>query len=159
MQQVTVHGGIDWVFDDGGRAAAGFRGETGDCVTRAIAIATGLPYSEVYAAINDAATAERPGARRGRRSSARTGVFKPTSRKYIASLGWAWTPTMGIGTGCKVHLRRAELPAGRLIVAVSKHMVAVIDGVVHDTSDPSRDGTRCVYGYWTAPRDSMKGRM
>ena len=22
------------------------------------------------------------------------------------------------------------------------------DGVVHDTYDPSRDGTRCVYGYW-----------
>lgn len=21
-------------------------------------------------------------------------------------------------------------------------------GMVHDTFDPSRDGTRCVYGYW-----------
>jgi hypothetical protein len=31
---------------------------------------------------------------------------------------------------------------------VSKHYCAVIDGVIHDTSDPSRDGTRCVYGYW-----------
>jgi hypothetical protein len=24
----------------------------------------------------------------------------------------------------------------------------VIDGVIHDTFDPSRGGTRCVYGYW-----------
>jgi len=24
----------------------------------------------------------------------------------------------------------------------------VIDGVLHDTHDCSRDGTRCVYGYW-----------
>jgi hypothetical protein len=24
----------------------------------------------------------------------------------------------------------------------------VIDGVIHDTHDCSRGGTRCVYGYW-----------
>jgi hypothetical protein len=55
---------------------------------------------------------------------------------------------MGIGTGCTVHLRDGELPSGRLVVSVSRHEVAVIDGVMHDTHDPSRDGTRCVYGYW-----------
>jgi hypothetical protein len=38
-----------YVFDDGGRAAAGFRGEApGDCVVRAIAIAIDLPYRDVY---------------------------------------------------------------------------------------------------------------
>lgn len=55
---------------------------------------------------------------------------------------------MKIGSGCKGHLRSEELPPGRLIVSVSKHVVAVIDGIIHDTHDPSRDGTRCVYGYW-----------
>lgn len=55
---------------------------------------------------------------------------------------------MSIGTGCKVHLTSNELPAGRLIVKVSKHLTAVINGVVHDTHDPSREGTRCVYGYY-----------
>lgn len=59
------------------------------------------------------------------------------------------TPTMAIGSGCKVHLRADELPTGRLVVSVSKHLVAVVDGVVHDTHDPRRGGTRCVYGYWT----------
>ena len=54
---------------------------------------------------------------------------------------------MAIGSACKVHLRANELPAGRLVFSVSKHMVAVIDGVIHDTSDPSTDGTRYVYGY------------
>jgi hypothetical protein len=49
---------------------------------------------------------------------------------------------MAIGSGCKVHLRDGELPRGRLIVNVSKHMVAVIEGVIHDTHDPSRDGTQ-----------------
>lgn len=135
--------------NDGGRAAAGYKGHAGDCVTRAIAIATGKPYQEVYDAMNDAGKLERSSARRGgRKSSARTGVYKPTFRKYLETLGWSFTPTMGIGTGCKVHLRADELPPGRLIVSLSRHVVAVIDGVIHDTHDPSRDGTRCVYGYF-----------
>ena len=139
-----------YMYDDGGRAAAGFKGRTGDCVTRAVAIATGLPYREVYDAINEEAKRERP--RLGRtRSSARTGVHKATTRRFLEQLGWQWHPTMGIGTGCQVHLQADELPSGRIIAKVSKHLVAVIDGVIHDTYDPSRDGTRCVYGYWTPP--------
>ena len=67
----------------------------------------------------------------------------------MAELGFVWTPTMAIGQGCTVHLRADELPKGNLIVSVSSHFVAMIDGVIHDTHDPSRQGTRCVYGYWT----------
>ena len=145
-------GGISVVLDDGGRAASGFQGTTGDCVTRAVAIATGKPYREVYDAINGLAKTERVTKKmRGGRSSSRTGVHKKTSRRFLESLGWIWTPTMFIGSGCKVHLRRDELPAGRLVVKVSRHMCAVIDGVVHDTYDPSRGGMRCVYGYWRQP--------
>ena len=140
-----------WVNDDGGRQAAGYKGQAGDCVTRAIAIATSQPYQEVYDALNGLAVTERTGKRKRGKSSARTGVYRPTLRKYLMSLGWQWTPTMQIGQGCKVHLTAAELPGGNLIVSVSKHLVAVVDGVIHDTHDPSRDGTRCVYGYWTKP--------
>lgn len=139
------------VYDDGGRKASGFKGDAGDCVCRAIAIATGLPYADVYAGINTAAKSERVGKRMRGRSSARTGVHKPTSRSYLQSLGWRWVPTMKIGQGCKVHLRADELPAGRLVVAVSRHLVAVVDGVIRDTHDCSRDGTRCVYGYYLPP--------
>ena len=46
-------------FNDGGRAAAGFKGQAGDCVTRAIAIATGLPYRQVYDGINQIGSAEK----------------------------------------------------------------------------------------------------
>ena len=136
------------VPDDGGRQAAGYTGSANDCVTRSIAIATGLPYQTVYDAINEIAKSERRGKRKRRVSSARTGTFNYTTRRYLQSLGWVWTPTMFIGSGCKVHLRATELPAGRLIVSLSKHMTAVIDGVIHDTHDPSRNGNRCVYGYW-----------
>ena len=136
-----------WVFDDGGRAAAGFKGEAGDCGTRAIAVATGLPYRQVYDAINLFAQGERLRGDR-QRSNARTGVHKVTLDRFLSALGWNWTPTMAIGSGCRVHLCREELPPGRLIVRVSKHITAVVDGLIRDTHDPSRLGTRCVYGYW-----------
>lgn len=58
---------------------------------------------------------------------------------------------MTIGSGCKVHLKASELPNGRLVCFVSRHFVAVIDGAILDTYDPSRDGTRCVYGYMIKP--------
>lgn len=139
---------MKFVYNDGGRADAGFRGDVSDCVTRAVAIATGVPYKTVYDAINLAAKSERLTAGRVRRSSARNGVRRNVFDKYIKSLGWSWVPTMGVGSGCRVHLRDGDLPMGRLIVRVSGHMVAVIDGVIHDTSNPDRDGTRCVYGYY-----------
>lgn len=136
-------------FDDGGRAAAGYRGTAGDCAVRAIAIATGTPYQEVYDAINEIGAKERTGSRKRGKSNARTGVYKSTMHKYMDAIGWKWTPTMSIGSGCKVHLRSDELPCGRIICSLSKHYAAVVDGVLHDNHDSSRGGMRCVYGYWT----------
>ncbi len=147
---------MEFVYNDGGRGAAGFKGKTGDCVCRSIAIITGETYREVYNSLNVLAKAERKP--RGK-SSARNGVRKITYNKYLTSLGMKWTPTMLVGQGCKVHLADGELPKGKLIVRLSKHMTAVINGVIHDTHDPQRctiireDGIdriagRCVYGYW-----------
>lgn len=172
---------MKFVYDDGGRAEAGYKGSAGDCVCRAIAIASGRPYSEVYEALSEGTGAERT--RHDHRAlgkTARRGIH--TGRKwfkeYMKSLGFEWMPTMGIGTGCKVHLREDELPSGRMVVAVSRHYTAVIDGVIYDTHNPSERATtyysanypeselpknavrtapncgwvyspeRCVYGYW-----------
>jgi hypothetical protein len=137
-----------FVENDGGRAAAGFKGEAGDCVTRAIAIATGLPYIQIYELVNVTAKDERTSKMKKRKSSARTGVYKSTTKKIMQSLGFEWVPTMQVGQGCKTHLRGDELPSGRIVCKLSKHLVAVIDGVIHDTYDSSRQGTRCVYGYF-----------
>lgn len=136
---------MKYEFNDGGHAAAGFKGSAGDCCTRSIAIATGKTYQEIYDLVNAFSAKERTGTKRRGMSAARTGVHKHTSRKIMESLGWVWHPTMKIGEGCKVHLREDELPKGRLMVQVSRHYTAVIN----DTFDPSRDGSRCVYGYYT----------
>lgn len=144
---------MDYQYNDGGRAAAGFKGDTRDCVTRAIAIATGKPYEVVYKDLNDLARMVERKGKRGGKSSARTGVIRATYDAYLVGLGAKWTPTMLIGAGCKVHLKADELPKGRLIVSLSRHLAAVIDGTVHDNHDPRRGGTRCVYGYWTIPEE------
>ena len=157
--------GLPLVVDDGGRADAGFKGSAGDCVTRAIAIATGTPYADVYADLHERAQrhqatsrrrADRTRTGRPRSASPRDGVARAVFHPWLLEHGWTWTPTMAIGSGTTVHLAVGELPAGRLIVRCSKHVVAVLDGVVHDTHDPTRDGTRAVYGYYTAP-DSTPG--
>ena len=46
---------MEYKFNDGGRKDAGFKGRAGDCVTRAIAIASGLPYKKVYNDLTDLA--------------------------------------------------------------------------------------------------------
>lgn len=139
---------MQFVYDDGGRAEAGYKGISGDCVCRAIAIATQMDYKDVYRLINEYARTERQTKRRPGKSSARNGVYKTTINRILDGLGWTWVPTMRIGSGCTVHLREEDLPSGRIIVSVSKHLTAVVDGVLHDTYDCTRDGSRCVYGYW-----------
>lgn len=139
---------MQFIYDDGGRKAAGYKGTAGDCVCRSIAIATQLPYKQVYDLINEYAKKERLTKARRTRSSARGGVWKPTIRKIMKDLGWEWIPTMHIGSGCTTHLREDELPKGRLVVDVSHHCVAVVDGIIHDIYDCSREENRCVYGYF-----------
>ena len=135
-------------FNDGGRKEAGYKGTTGDCGTRAIAIACQLPYQEVYDMVIKHASRERISKRKKSKSHPRTGIYMVTMKRSMEALGWKWKATMGIGTGCKVHLDSDELPKGRIICRGSKHYVALIDGVINDTHDCSRDGGRCVYGYW-----------
>lgn len=137
----------EFTFNDGGRAKAGYNGICGDCVARSIAIATEKPYQEIYDALNKIQSSMKQ-TKRTRGSSARNGVARPIYEKYLKSLGWVFVPTMAIGSGCKWHLKASELPLGRIICRVSKHLVAVVDGVINDTHNPSRGGTRCVYGYF-----------
>lgn len=122
----------------------------------------------------------RTSKRAARRSrSARNGinVKRKWFKDWMELLGFEWIATMGIGTGCKVHLTDGELPGGRLVVSVSGHYTCVVDGIVRDTHDPQREiamfrqfpgwqmatlargeqrnqngiwtiQRRCVYGYW-----------
>ena len=158
-----------FIRNDGGRRAAGFtnKATAGDCVARAVAIASGRPYQEVYDALAHGMATQRrtkrSGSTTGKRSASNgVNTKRQWFKDYMRSLGFEWVPTMTIGSGCTVHLDANELPAGRIVVAVSKHYTAMIDGIIHDAYDPRRGGfvrwtdgnrrevaeSRCVYGYW-----------
>lgn len=142
---------VTFVYNDGGREAAGYKGSARDCVCRAISIAAKQSYEETYENLSYRQSLQRRSHRTEKQPrSARNGIY--TKRKwfkdYISDLGFVWFPTMQIGSGCTVHLSAHELPDGRLIVSLSRHLAAVIDGFLHDTHDCSRGGARCVYGYW-----------
>jgi len=146
---------MEFVYNDGGRSKYFKEKNVGDCVTRAIAIATGKDYLEIYNDINELAKRERTGKRKKKISNARSGVYKQTDRKYLESLGWKWIPCSKIGVGCTMHLNENELPQGTIICQVTKHLVCVKDGVIYDTYNSSikydKDGNlvdRCVYGYF-----------
>jgi hypothetical protein len=105
--------GMPWIYDDGGRSAARFRGRAGDCAARFTAIAAEIGCCDVRDAPGVAVQRERPRAV-PRRSSPRIGVATSAIRRLLAELGSTGMPTMGIGSGCWAHLRGDELAAGRL---------------------------------------------
>jgi hypothetical protein len=167
-----------FIYDDGGRAAAGYQGSAGDCVCRAIAIAAEMPYEEIYQRLASGAGTERKTCGKSARNGVR--VQRKWFKEFMMTLGFVWTPCMKIGSGCQVHLTDGELPMGRLVVSVSKHYTAVIDGVIRDTHNPEREihwiepdrgqelksgywrnpngichvSRRCVYGYWKLATES-----
>lgn len=146
---------MEFVYSDGGRSKYFKATKVGDCVCRAICNATGKDYKEVYDDLQQFVKYEKEHTKRTKhkfsnKTSIRDGVPKTLSRKYIEKvLGWKWHPFMSIGSGCKVHLKESELPNGICILKLSKHLTVIKDRVLYDTYDCSRQGTRCVYGYWS----------
>ena len=87
-------------YNDGGRDKAGFKGKTGDCVCRAIAIATETDYNNVYYNIIRTQKAMIQ-SKKVRGSHPRMGINRKVYDRYLKNLGWKWTPTMKIGSGCR----------------------------------------------------------
>lgn len=130
---------LEWVYDDGGRSKYFRTQHVRDCVIRAICIATQRDYKEVYKEV-----AKFLG------YTPRNGVKNKDTKKLMTYFGFEWHATMGIGTGCTTHLAKDEIPMNQPIICnCSCHLVAVVNGILRDTHDSSREGTRCVYGYWT----------
>jgi hypothetical protein len=156
-----------YIYDDGGRAAAGFKGKAGDCGTRAFALArfgarpTGEQYREVYEdlsrvmrewAFSGPKNRKKDRYRSGQEPcTPRNGMWTEPLDLYAAELGWEWFAAKKMGR--TIHMNPAELPGGRLVTRQAKHFAAVIDGAVYDIWDSSISRTmgpemRMVYGYW-----------
>ncbi len=130
---------MEFVWDDGGRADSGYVGLAGDCVTRAIAIATGTCYRDVYRALGELSD-----------MTPRNGVVNSVATDYLTSLGWVHTQGRGL------RLMPEALPKGAVIVQLNEpkrhrcgHFSSVIDHVIYDTWNPSDDEDFVVTGFWT----------
>jgi len=131
-------------YNDGGRADAGYKGDAGDCVPRAIIIANNLPYRKVRADL-DALVKVMTG---GLCRSTQNGTHAPVAHAYLTDLGWETVPMVGSSI--------AEVPSrGTYIVAVKtkSHWTCIIDGVVHDTwkchvTRRTKDKLSRIYGYY-----------
>jgi len=159
---------MDWVFTDGGAKAAGYKAKSaGDCVIRAIAVTTGLDYKTVQADLMDRCRAfagKFAGQTRNgkptknariaahymkKNYNMRQRVHKEIYEPMLRDLGFQWTPQMQVGGGTQVHVSASELPpAGTYILALSRHLTVLIDGVIHDNHKCDRGGSRAVYGWW-----------
>lgn len=149
---------------DGGRATAGrVNGNVGDCAIRAITIATTRPYGEVFTDMqaqyrhwvfnsNDALARDiKVFVKYGYIDFCMLEHGTPNAfiHHYLTQLGWMWTSTRGRG----VLMQASHMPAGRVIVALSKHLTTVVDGVLHDTHDCSKGGAAIVHGHWLKQAD------
>lgn len=152
-------GTLPFVETDGGRWATGRfkRRYTGDCVTRALAIAEDLPYMLVYRELG------RRMQRFGRKGAG-NGVYGVVYEPMLREAGYTCEVFRG------VTLINADLPTkGTLIVHAkargangrmrhASHLFTIIDGVIHDTwnvSESRRDGRHYeVREVWSKPKRS-----
>ena len=127
MESLTYH------ETDGGRAQHGYRGENNDCVVKSIAIATGIPYPEVHAAL------KARGRVNGRGTKGYTFMPFLNSPPYVKPI--VITPET-----CRVFSFFQANPKGTFLVIVPKHMTVIKAGVCLDEFPP-KPKQRVQYAY------------
>ena len=122
---------MKYTFNDGGRSEH-YKGLTGDCVTRAITIATKLPYDVVYNALFDIARNWKGNSKVAKRirlnPSPRNGCYCEVGSDFLKAINLEEVRK-------KLKINDQMFYKGRYIVKVRKHWIAIIDGVIHDTWD------------------------
>lgn len=154
---------MKWIYDDGGRSKYFKGSNVGDCVTRSIAIATGIDYKEIYDRLKELCKQSKKYSSQASKL-VRQGTPMPIVKKYLEEeLGWKWVSTIDTQTKARMHLVESEIPNGVFIARLSKHLVCVKDKVIYDTYNSSEktyydffdnlvtNNERCVYGYWKQP--------
>ena len=111
-----------YIKDDGGRSKY-FKGQTGDCVIRACAIALNQDYKETMKELFDLAF--NIGCMPNDND-----VWKP----YLASKGFVRHSTPKDKKGKKISIRNwsAECPSVPIVVLTREHLVAVVGNVQRD---------------------------
>ena len=155
---------IAYSLDDGGRAAAGFKGQAGDCVVRAIAILTRAPYAAVYARM--AAAMKQAGysaSGNGDRQKPRPGLRPRLTARQVQNLVKRsyGLRRVDLGRGARPTYTQAWQLHGNCLVGTTKHVAAIVDGTLRDTFDHrvydariygrSKEEQRKAQSVWVSP--------
>lgn len=137
-------GGVDWVDDDGGRDEwyqdqIRQQGLVGDCVVRALSIASGTPYESMREQV--VRSMEEHG-QSWHTTDPDDGVFDSAWWPVAESLGFERFPIWQLTGNKTMGVKRAVKLAPVMLLASKGHVVAAIDGLVHDTWDST--GSRIV---------------
>lgn len=119
---------MQYIKHDGGRSQHYGKKKTGDCVVRAIALATDGDYKQVF---TDLCAISQP-----------LGLFANDNlvwHQYLKNLGWQ-----------EIKLKRPwskvqDLDIHTGIVVIQRHIAAIVQGDLYDTGDCR---TSTVYSYW-----------
>ena len=154
---------IEFEFNDGGRLDAGYKGVSGDCAVRAVAIVTGQPYRDVYDAFAAAYAAH------GYSTSGNASRVNTQQRQAKAEGRWL-RPVKTIQQEVyrqfgfeKVTLPDGPCPTfsealaehGPCMVTTTKHIAALRDSALHDVFDGR---TYCGLAYGMSECEQRKAR-
>tara|TARA_R110000782_G_scaffold269687_1_gene368278 strand:+ start:1874 stop:2344 length:471 start_codon:yes stop_codon:yes gene_type:complete len=153
---------LQYKFNDGGRSKY-FKGETGDCVTRAISIATGEDYMTIYDQffIRNKLYSETKKTKIARQMksksnglSPRNGIYKEIYHKYLLDNGWKYISLVKFGSKERTKLDQLT-HLDNIIVSIPRHIMVMQKGVVNDIGDTrysyweEKKAIRTVNGYYT----------
>ena len=127
---------IGYRYHDGGRATPGFKGDTGDCAIRALAILTGIFYADVYRrmaicmkragnAASGSAYCQRP----------RGGLNSTVSPRAVQNLVKAsyGLRRIKLAPGPRPTWTEAWTLYGDCLVDTARHVAAMVGGNLRDT--------------------------
>ena len=135
---------LEFTFNDGGRSKY-FKGQTGDCVVRAIAIATGGDYKVIYddlfqankdymSSKNTKLAKQMKSRAREKSGTPRAGIYKKIFDKYLLSKGWKYVSCRTFGGTERTKLDQL-MHLDNIIVNINRHSMCMQKGVVQDIWD------------------------
>lgn len=135
-------------FNDGGRSLSKRPKQKKDCVVRAVAIACGVTYDEVYELFKNEGRRNNSGVpNEVWKAALEAGIFQ-TSFQYFAFPAEKGKTRMSILRFC------SEYSSGTYIIQTAKHLSVVSGGILQDDSFYSnRTEKRCVYGAYQATKN------
>lgn len=129
---------LKFQLNDGGRSLAGYSGQTGDCVVRALTIALDGSYINMHSHLNQMAWELEKSQRS--KSGAATGFYNSTLSHMMKKFKFKWV---------KNRTKSFSIPnKGTYIVAFPTHVCVVKNGTIHDTHNPFNELGNFVLGYW-----------